>query len=279
VSIPYSQPPPGPASRVRPATVTISSYLLLVVAGVTLITAVISLSTIGTVTKVYRDAYRGSQLEGVETIAIVSSVAGAVVNVLFAVGLVVLALLNNRGRNPSRIVTWVVGGLSLCCTSVALGGTAVSGSFTMSSGGSGGPDPAELQRRLQAALPGWYMPVNLTLSALSLVVMIVALILLALPASNEFFRKAPPGWSAGPTYPAYPTASYPPPAGPAPDAGPVEGLPAHPGQGGQHPGQPYPGQPYPGQQYPGQPYPGQAGQPSPDPQPGGPRRPEDPPPA
>jgi hypothetical protein len=68
-----------------------------------------------------------------------------------------------------------------------------------------------------------YSAVMLVLAALSLFAAITIVVLLALPAANQFFRRPPP------------------------QPFPVQGYP-HP----LHPGQPYPLQPYPGQHYPGQ---------------------------
>ncbi len=118
----YAQPP---APRTRPAVVTVSSYLLYVAAAVSLISAVLSLTQLGTITRVYRDAYAGTSGEGAEAVVVATSVIGVVFNILFAVGLVILAVFNNRGRQGARITTWVVGGLSLCCSGLGVAGTAL----------------------------------------------------------------------------------------------------------------------------------------------------------
>jgi preprotein translocase subunit SecG len=123
--------PAAPVARPRPTAVTVSSYLLYAVAAVTLLNAVLALSFVGRTADVYRDAYAGSPAAGTEGLIVAASVITAVVYVLFAVGLVVLALFNNRGRNPARITTWVVGGISLCCSGLVLGGNAMTGSFNM----------------------------------------------------------------------------------------------------------------------------------------------------
>ncbi|GAB1688253.1 hypothetical protein [Krasilnikovia sp. M28-CT-15] len=247
--------PQAPAPKTRPALVTISSYLLYATAALSLIGAVIGLSSAGTMSEVYREAYRGTAAEGTETVAVVASVIGIVVNVLFAAGLAVLAIFNGRGRNGSRITTWVLGGIALCCSGVGLAGTAVSSSLNVDTGGgSTGPSARELERRLNEALPSWYAPVTTILSVLMLLTLLGALVLLALPASNAYFRAAQPAWDPSQPYPAYP--GYP------------GAQPPYPGQqpySAQPPGQPFPGQPFPGQPFPGQPLPGQPlpGQPLP----------------
>jgi uncharacterized membrane protein YidH (DUF202 family) len=235
---------PAPAeSRPRPTTVTVSTYLLWATAALSLISGIVALSTIGTVSDVYREAYAGTDAAGSEAIVVGSTVVGVVIGVLFAAALAVLAIFNNRGRNGARITTWVLGGISLCCTGVGLAGTALTSSMNLDTG-TGGPSAQEIERRLSEALPSWYDAANWTLAGISLLTLLGALILLALPPSNEFFRAPQPAWDPSMAVP------YP-------------GQPPYPGQ--QAPGYPpYPGQPayppYPGQQPPaGPPAPGSTG--------------------
>jgi hypothetical protein len=221
--------PTSPAARARPGSVTVSSYLLYLYAALGLIGVAVNLSQIGTTSDVYRDAYEGTDAEGFETFYTVSSVVIAVIGLLFAVAFVVLAIFNNRGKNPSRIVTWVLGGISLCCSGIGLAGSALGSSMNFGSpSDSDLPDASEIQQRLEDALPGWYMPVSLILSVIGLLALLAALILLALPPSNEFFRKPAPAWEPpvpGAAYPAYPPA---PTATPAPGAPPAPGTEAPP---------------------------------------------------
>jgi hypothetical protein len=152
-----------------------------------------------------------------------TSVIVSVVGLLFAIAFVVLAIFNNRGKNASRIVTWVLGGISLCCSGVSLAGSAFSSSMNFDSGDSDVPDASEIQRRLEDALPGWYMPVTITIAVISLLALLVALILLALPPSNAFFRKPAPVWEPpvpGAAYPGYPPVTQ----APAPGAPPAPGT-------------------------------------------------------
>jgi hypothetical protein len=276
VSYPMYAQPPEP--RTRPRSVTISSYLLYAVAGVQLVTAVLLLTVLGTMTDVYREAYAGTSEEGLESIVLGGNVVTVVITVLISVGLVLLALFNNRGRNGSRITTWVIGGLSLCCGGLGVAGSALTSSMNLEGSGGNGPSATEVEQRLSDALPSWYNPISTTLSVIALVAMLVALILLALPASNAFFRKPAGHFDPSIPYPAYP--GQPPYPGQPQPGQPYPGQPSYPGQPypGQpsYSGQPYPGQPQPGQFQPGQPYPGQPqpgqfqpGQPYPgQPQPG-----------
>jgi hypothetical protein len=193
-------PPPTPAARVRPATVTAATWLLLLVAAISVVTFILTLATAGTVADVYRDAYAGTDLEGTEGVATASTIGAGAVSLLFAIGFVVLALLDHRGNNPARIITWVLGGVALCCSGGGLALSGLAGGMQADTGG--GPDPAEVQRMLEDALPGWYGPLSLILSIASVLALAVALILLALPPSNEFFRKPEPPFEPPPGYPA-----------------------------------------------------------------------------
>ena len=120
---------------------------------------------------------------------------GLGIGLLFAAGVVALAIFNNRGKNPSRIVTWVAAGLTLCCTGLGLLATAAGGAISgVETGDPNLPTQAELQERIEAALPGWYEPASLAIGILGMLAMLAAAILLALPAANEFFRKPPAMW-------------------------------------------------------------------------------------
>jgi hypothetical protein len=284
-SYPPGYPAPGP--RPRPGTVTVASYLLYLVAGLEVIRAIVALATFGATSKALTEVYAGTAMaDSAKTISLVGSIGAAVLGLLLGAGLVVLGLLNGKGKNASRIITWVLGGLSLCCLGADLGGGALTRSLESGSSGStaGGPSTAEVQQRMDAATPSWAGAVTTTATVLILLAVLGAVILLALPASNEFFRKpAPGGFDPAAPYPypyqgqAYPSPypapgynSQPSPYGPQGRPGdPAPGLPPYPGQ--VVPGQPpfYPGQPDPGQPpfYSGQPGPGQppfsSGQPGP----------------
>jgi hypothetical protein len=243
VAYPY---PPAPAERPRPTTVTVSSYLLFAVAAIQLISAVVEFSQVGTMSRVLKDAYAGTAAAGAESVVSVVSVISAVIAILFAAGLAILAIFNNRGKQGARVTTWVIGGLAVCCNGAGVLGNAATRSLSLDSGTSSGPSSAEVERQLNAALPGWYNGLTVTFAVLALICLLGAIVLLALPASNAFFRAAPagfdPAYGVQPGYPPYP----------APYGGPP------PGQYGQPaPGQPPYGQPAPGQPPYGQPAPGQ----------------------
>lgn len=236
---------PGTPPRARPGVVTVSSWLLILVAVIQVLSLIVTLSTLGTIRDVLKDAYAGTSAEQVGDFAYAASLGGALLSLLLAVGLVVLALLNNRGKNASRITTWVVGGILLCCTGGGLLNSAAGG-LTAGGGSTNGDMPSgeEIQRRLQDALPSWYGPVSLLLGLVALLALLAALILLALPKANEFFRKPKAAWEPpvpGAAYPGYPaTPGYPTTPGQPADPAypPAPGQPPAPGSGERREGEP-----------------------------------------
>jgi hypothetical protein len=263
VTVPiYATPQPGPSAR--PTVVTAASILLYAVAGAQALMGVALLVTLGSVREAFQNTLGSSDLDS-EMGAVVTAtmVTIAVVYLFIAIGLVVLATFNGMGKNPSRIVTWVFAGIGLCCNVLSLFDSVPS--MVTSSAGSSGTGSDQFERQFEAeialGMPGWFVPVMAVLALVTVAGLIAVIIMLALPASNAYFRKAAvwnpgyPGYAGQPGYPGQPGH----PGQPG-----YSGQPGHPGQSG-YPGQPgYSGQPgYPGQPgYSGQPgYPGQAGQP------------------
>jgi hypothetical protein len=167
----------------RPASVTAANLALLVAAGAIATDSVIGLVLAEPVTDAFQQAY--APVAGAEFSVLSIRTTGAIL-LIAAGGLVVLAGLNHRGSRTAQINTWVLGALVLCW-----GGSSLTGERRAPRGA---PDPAELERLLAAAVPGWVDPVTTGTSLSAMVAVTVAMLLLALPASNEFFRRAgPPG--------------------------------------------------------------------------------------
>jgi hypothetical protein len=235
-----SSPAPG---RARPGVVAASSYLLLLFALTQLIALIATIAVSSRLREGFERAYEGTTTgaQDVGKLVVAFTIGTAALLFVLALGLVVLSLFNNRGNNGTRITTWVLGGILICC----LGGSLISGATGAVGGNARGDGPSgeEIRRSLDEALPSWFGPVNTVLGVVGLVSLLAALILLALPKANEFFRKPKQAWE-----PPVPGAAYP--AEPGYPQNPA--YPTTPG---------YPGQPAPGQ--PGQPAPGQPGQPGP----------------
>ncbi|MEU8083517.1 hypothetical protein AB0B57_07865 [Micromonospora sp. NPDC049101] len=192
-------------ARQRPSVVSISSYLLYLFVALQVITLIISLTTFGKTRDALRAAYEGSSTDGdqVADVFVAIGLGGGILMLLLAVALAVLAMFNNQGRNGARITTWIVGGIMVCCVGGGLLSN-VGGGFNTGGGTGDGPSPDEIQRRLEEALPSWVTPVSLLIYVLSLITLVTALVLLALPKANPFFRKATTAWE-----PPAPGASYP----------------------------------------------------------------------
>jgi len=183
----YSQPQ---AAR-RPGIVTTAAYLMVLVGVLELVNAIANLLTMNTILDAARRAYTG--LPNADTVIAAmraSQIAGVALAVLVAVGFVILAAFNLRGSNAARIVTWVVTGIGVLCFGCGAIGVAATGFLTnLQPGSTAGPDPGDAARRISAATPGWLKPTSLTIEIVNLLAVILIIILLALPAANEYFRR------------------------------------------------------------------------------------------
>jgi hypothetical protein len=230
---------PTPAPRVRPGTVTVAVILLYVAAVLEVVNVIIAIATYGDFKDAYAKAYAGTSLEGQAGSATITVIASVVIGLILAVIFVVLAILDGRGNRVGRLLTWIFGGIALCClgSSFALGAFGKSAYDNSRKTNPDLPSYDQLQQDIRDALPSWYTPVTTILGILVLAAIIVAIILLALPASHPYFRKAeeaqweppvpPPSGPSGPSYgqsygPSYgaPPNEEPPPQGPPGPAGP-----------------------------------------------------------
>jgi hypothetical protein len=219
---------PTPAPRARPGTVTVAVIRLYVAALLEVVNAVISIATYGDFEDAYAKAYAGTSLAGQAGSATVTVIASVVIALLLAVIFLVLAILDGRGNRVGRLLTWIFGGLALCClgSSFALGAFGKSAYESSRKTNPDLPSYDKLQSDIRDALPSWYTPVTTALGIIVLAAVVVVIILLALPASNPYFRKAEePQWE--PPVPPAPPSSYgtpppsdQPPPGPPGPAGP-----------------------------------------------------------
>ncbi len=204
----YGVPPVAtPAPRPRPSTVTTAGMLLYGLAGLTFISLIISAATFSKLTNAATDAYAGvPNGDTIASAAKIGGIVGFVLDVIVIVLLVLLALFNMRGSNGMRITTWVIAGLGVLCYGCGAIGGGLSGSFSSrsSSGDATQQQLNDAADKLRDALPGWLTPVQITASVLSLILAATVIILLALPASNQFFRKQEPEFVPYPQYPQYP---------------------------------------------------------------------------
>jgi hypothetical protein len=200
----------------RPTVVTAAVACLFGLAAVQIVSAIVAVVSYGPMIDAARD-YAGGTNEGdaVITTLQIGRYGGFAIAALFAIGYAILGLFTGRGKNPARIVSWVVLGIGLCCNAGSLVSTALGSALTGGGASSDSSiDPEELQRRMEAAVPGWANASSYALLTISILAALAAIILFALPASNAFFRKVEPVWE-----PPVPGAAYP-----------VPGQPAQPGQ-------------------------------------------------
>jgi Kef-type K+ transport system membrane component KefB len=212
---------PSQGPRLRPGVVTAASALLYGVAALQVLSMVLTALTIGPTRRVLEDLFRDQPDRDA---AILTGTIGLYLGIALAAVLggayVVLGMFNGRGKNPSRIITWVVAGIVVLCTGCGLAFSAFTTSIMsrLDTGGGTGPTPSEVEERISEALPGWLTPASTVVSVVAVVALIAVIILLALPASNDFFRKEQEVW-VPPTWPT--EGGYPPP--PSPPTGPPAG--------------------------------------------------------
>ena len=249
---PPAAPAPAAAPR-RPASVTVASVLLILMAVAGLVYAIATLAVApGTVDR-FRAAAGGSDsadVDGSVTVIWIGAALGAVLAVILFALYVVLALGLRRGSNAARIATWVVAGLGL------LAGCATATTVAVERGSD--PVQGSLSAALTGAYPSSWMTLNLTLAiAQMLGYLVVGGLLLASPGS--FFGRTPkappPDPFAAPVYgnpggyPPAPAGYGPPPTGgySAPPSGgygapyPAAGQPSVPPPGAPPAGSPRPG--------------------------------------
>lgn len=233
---PQQNPLPGPGPKPRPGTVTLAVWLQFLTAALLVLTAISMFAVSSAVEDAAADeilndpAFEGSGLtrDDISTMVTVLFALVAAIYIIFAVFYLVLGLLNNKGKRPARILSWILSGIGLLCC--GLGGIVNQiGSTTMSMGSTDYDD--DTTQALQDATPGWVTALEWATILMLLLGSLVIIIALAMPPSNDFFRKEKPQppYPGGPGQPPYP-------GGP--------GQPPYPGQ--QPP--PGPGQPPPPQQ-------------------------------
>lgn len=236
---------PGAPAASRPGTVTTAGYLQYLVALLLVINAVLQLSVIGKLSDALRQAYANSTSptpDQAATAFTAVSVVSAVIIIILAIVVAILARFIMRGSQGARITTWVLVGLSVLCLCGGATGSLTSRVGTTNTT-SGGVSSATVSHYIDQARPSWLTPVTTVVSVLGLISAILVIILLALPASNPYFRRQAPGGAE----PGYPNLAYPPvpgaPGSTEPGYPPVPGAPGTPGAppaqpGGQRPGTP-----------------------------------------
>jgi hypothetical protein len=212
----YSQP----HETRRPGLVTAAAYLMILVAVLEVVNVVANLATMGKVVDATRKAYAAAPNgDAIATGAQFLAIVGAVLGLLIAAGFVIAALFDLRGSNAARIVSWALSGIAVLCFGCGTIGVAAGGALTnLQRRSVNGVDVQEATRQINEATPAWLKPTSVTILVINLLASIVIIMLLALPASNAFFRPRPID-DSDLVYPAYPSPlapGVPPPAAPQP---------------------------------------------------------------
>ncbi|HEX2143394.1 MAG TPA: hypothetical protein VHG10_02685 [Glycomyces sp.] len=227
----YPQQPEPQGPKTRPGTVTAAVWTHFITAALLIITGIGMFSVQGAVADAVMEEMRrdpefessGLTESDVSNVVTIGFVVVAVAFVLFAICYIVLGLLNNAGKRPARILSWILAGLSLACcgpyTIISQVGSAVGMN-------SGDPYQDEMAQSLVDATPAWLNAASWALGIVLILGSLLIIILLAVPASNQFFRKEETGmgpYQGQPPYGQPPYGQQPP-------------QPGHPGE--QPPGPP-----------------------------------------
>ena len=207
----YAIGSPGPTPR--PAVVTWAGILLYAVAGLLAVTTVTVFAESNAIVDGIRQSLAGdprfdaNNLDSAVSAARVFVAIFALFFLVIAALYVILAIFDLKGRNGMRITTWVIAGIGVLC-------------FGLGAGGRGSDTIAQSQANGQTVtvhvhIPAAISTVTTIVNILGVLCLIAVIILLALPASNDFFRRnkgliivptMDPGY---PQYPGYPPAPPP----------------------------------------------------------------------
>ncbi|WP_432833392.1 hypothetical protein [Dactylosporangium sp. CA-092794] len=225
---------PGQAPRARPTTVSLAVGLLFAAAALEVIQVVLTLVYAGKISEGTKKALEGTSTSSTNAGTAVGSTVAVIFGFVIIAILLLLGYLVSRGNQVGRILTWVFGGIALCCSAVGLGSTLFASAVWDSARKNDPSLPTwdRYQELVYSEVPGWYQPLTTVLSILTILAILVPIILLALPSSHPYFRKPQQEWEPpvpGAGGPGYPGGGFP-------------GQPGQPGQAGppEQPGQPGP---------------------------------------
>jgi hypothetical protein len=214
---------PGPPAKTRPTVVRVAVFLLWSIVALQVIGIALGFVPTPELDRALDEFYeQNPPPAGTDTATAFGSAVGIAIAVVVAVVFAVLAIFVGKGSQPARITTWVFGGIVALCqgclVTVGLAAPALLSSMT----GSGDPNAERAAEEAQVVLdntPVWLTVATTAIGVLSVLALIVAIILLAVPAANEYFRKTeeiwvPPTTGAGGGFPQYPPTQPPTPPTP-----------------------------------------------------------------
>jgi len=177
------QPVVVESPRARPGSVSAAGYLLFLVALTEVVSAIIGLSVFGKESDALVAAVKKSAADQNKTISDPTSLvhtliyAQVVIAIIIAVLFVLMGVFVLRGRQGMRITAWVITGLGVLCSGIGLAGEGLAGSAA-------GADSSTT-----VDLPSWLTTTQRSLSVIDLLAFLAIIVLLALPASNPYFKK------------------------------------------------------------------------------------------
>ncbi|MEV0650475.1 hypothetical protein AB0I28_34975 [Phytomonospora sp. NPDC050363] len=179
-----------PERKVTPGTVNTAAYIQFAILALALLGLIFSMmyakdSTDAALEELKRQQAPQDVIDSMDSSSSFTTIGG-IIGLLLAAAYAVLGVFNRRGVNGTRIATWVLSGIFLLC------GAAMFALTGLGSGTVNGVDYDKVNEAAADAVPSFYNLFSSLSGILQIVGYLAVIILLALPASNEFFRKAPP---------------------------------------------------------------------------------------
>jgi hypothetical protein len=195
---PYPVAPITPPTPPRPRSVTIAGTLMLIGAVVGIIGGTLTIiagNSIGSnfIARAIAGGATAQEADRFADSVRASFTTVGAAAVLLGVLMAVLMFLVLRGSNAARISTWVLLAVSLCCgCGNGLIASAVSNLKDANLEGTDRATAQALGQALQDSLPSWFAVGGAGAACVQVLGYIAVAVLLALPASNAYFRKTPP---------------------------------------------------------------------------------------
>lgn len=209
---------PGPPTKQRPAPVKVAVVLLWAVAAMSLLSIALTFVPTPELDQAMEEfARENPQFATDDSLTLASSLISALVIGVIGIAFAILAVFVNKGSQPARVITWVLGGIMVLCQGCGLIFAAATPALMEGLAGSGDADTeavAEQARIITENTPAWLTAASTAIGVLSVIALILVIILLAVPSANEYFRKqddvwVPPTGQGGGGFPQYPPPAVP----------------------------------------------------------------------
>ncbi|WP_025273698.1 hypothetical protein [Haloglycomyces albus] len=137
------------------------------------------------------EAKRQEVMDAIPTFMTMFFVVIAAIYIVFAVSYAILAVFNSKGKNPARILSWILSGIALLCC-----GLPQMLSFAMPDSMTGTGENAEFDQviteEMEAQIPAWLNVIDWVSLLMLTLGSILIIIFLAMPKANDYFRKETP---------------------------------------------------------------------------------------